>query len=943
MLKVVGTKCEGMLNPIGIDSKRPRFSWYLESDKRNTMQTAFRLIVSCSEEAVKAHEGEFFDSNRQESGDSSCLIGRMINQSATRYYWAVKVWSNNGEEEWGEVQWFESGLLNKEDWVANWIEPLQRPAFRDGFFTRAVMEKKQSPEELSDMLIMYLDENAKPVDERAFNPCPVVRKEFALIKKVRRACAYVTAHGIYRVEINGKRVGDLEFMPEATPYDKYLQYQTYDVAGLLSQGENAVGAVLADGWWAGRIGNNGDSCGYGNRLALLLQINVEYEDGTKEVIASDGSFTGFVGPWRYADLYVGEKYDARLELDGWSQAGYNEALWQNVQECDYGKDMLVGQNAEPIRIIKRMKPVSIMTSPKGETLVDFGQVIAGNASFGLTGKLGQEIEFAYSEQLELDGNFWHSCMGLNNQHRDYYTCKGEGEETYEPCFTYRGFRYIKVTGYDKPLDINKIEARLIASDVEYIGGFRCSDEKVTRLQSNIQWTLISNLMSIPTDNPDRERAGWTGDAQMIAPTFNYNFDLRAFWKRWMAEHALEQYPTGEIPMVIPFWKGYDGIVGDLVTFTGWGDDCIIVPWEAYQSYGDVSILESSYEMMSKWMDFVVSRAAARNPDDIGELTPEREANLRYIWNGDFQFGDWLTPSASIDEDGTYHYGRTPLDKFTPCFYSTYSAELMAKIAHILGKIEDEAYYSDLAAKIRKATIAEYFDTGYIMDSRFQGATVLALKMGFVPESNKIQAGKRLVELIAKNNGLLDTGFSSTQHLFDVLVDIGRPDLAYDILFSEKSPSWMYEINNGATAIWESWQAIGDGEVRPVSFIQYANGCVGKWMYHAIAGIDCEEAGYKRIRIAPVMDPKGRITSAEGSLMTPNGKVTSNWRISEGTMQLKVSIPVNTTANIVFPGKTTATGITEGRNVVSDAKVCDKTNAVILSVGSGDYTFKYDIN
>lgn len=952
MLSITNLRCEDMCNPLGIDIVHPRLTWSIESTLRNTNQSAFQLIISKSLDEIEHGKGSFFDSGKQERDTVACLVPRPIRESATRYYWSVRVWDNHGESsEWSEPQWFETGLLYRQDWVAKWIEPKQRPVFKETskmgeLLATLPQELGLTPEDLAAMsnpMSLMARVKPKPVDESVMNPCPMLRKEFKVKKKVKRARAYATAHGLYRLEINGKRVGDLEFMPEATAYDQYLQYQTYDVTDLLNEGENAVGAILADGWWAGRIGLTGESCTYGDRLALLLQINIEYEDGKQEKIGSDHTFTSFEGPIRFADLYMGEKYDARYDRTGWSNAGYPQSVWQEVIECDYDFGALVGQNAEPIRVKKVIKPIGITISPKGETIVDFGQCLSGNAKFALRGKRGQQVAFSYTQQTDKDGNYdINILMPFNNQHKDYYIFSGDGEEVYEPTFTYRGFRYVRVEGYEGELDIDKIEARLIASDVESIGDFRCSDPDVTRLHRNIQWTLISNLMSIPTDNPDRERAGWTGDHQMIATTMYYNLRMQAFIRRWMVEHRLDQTADGNIHAFIPFW--YNPSATEINTPSGWGDNCIISPWIYYQEYGDLRILEENFEMMTGWMEYVLQRAAL-NPPETGEKTPERLENYKYIWNGDYQHGDWMTPSENFDDDGKWRYLGPSIQEFVPSFYMAYTSDLMVEIATILGKSDAAAYYRELGQKIRKAVRDEFFDTGYIMNSQFQGVPVLSLKMNLVPEEKRADVANRLVELIAKDGGKANVGFTSNEHILGVLCDAGKVDVAYDLLFQEEMPSWLYMAKKGTT-IWEAWQVVmPDGTVNIASLIQYALANVGKWLYTAIGGIEAAEPGYKKIKIEPILDPKKRITSGEASLMCPYGKIVSSWALEGNQMVLRVIIPANTTAMVVLPGAKNPSSIMESDKAldVRQTQLSEMEDRIALTIGSGEYVFRYELN
>lgn len=929
MLKIYSLRCEQMLSPIGISIRKPVLSWKSESSSNNMLQTAYRVIVSESREEIMEGDGSFFDTGKRSADINHCKLGRILMKSAMHYYWAVKIWDNHGEEsDWSDIGEFETGLLYESDWSAKWVEPLQKPTMEDGVLKRY----------LGDYSATGLDNNESnmPIDERLFSPCQMLRKEFDIIKTVKRARLYATAHGIYSLELNGKRVGDTQLMPEITTYEKILQYQTYDITDMLQSEKNAIGAVIADGWWAGRTGAFGDSAQYGNMLGLLMQINIDYEDGTVDKIGTDASFRSYEGPWRYADLKVGEKYDARYEEEGWSKPGYKDNIWQTVNEREYSKDNLVGQNAEPIRIYERLKPKRIFTSAKGENIIDFGQCVSGYAIFKLNGKRGQEVEFHHTQMLDKDGNFWLKTMGISNTFRDTYIFKGEEEEIYEPRFTYRGFQYICVKGYDGELKLENIEVRAIASDFSAIGDFKCSDEKINRLQSCIKYSILSNYVAIPTDDCDRERAGWTGDAQIMASTANFMFNLLPFYKRWMSEFRAEQFEDGRIQCTVPM---HNSLKITNAFSNGWSDACIIIPWETYKTFGDKDILIENYEMMQRWMDYCITSAKERNPENIGEMTIERKKNLEYIRNADFQWGDWLTPSGNYDEDGNYVYFYQPMAEYTPCFFMTYCLELLSKIATIIDKPDDAAFYQIHADHLRKATIAEYFDSGYIMNNHFQGATILALKGGFYAEKKREEVVDRLLELIKKHNGM-DVGFASAPFITEVLTNANKVDTAYDILFNEECGGWLYEINQGATTLWEEWNAKSpEGELKPVSFDLPTYGCIGAWLYSTVAGINCVKAGYKKSRIAPILDPKGRLAYAEAKTDTPYGTLFSKWEIADGKMKFTVEIPANTQAEIVLPCIRNLEGVSVNGTAL-DKAIADTGK---IFVGSGKYVYEYSMN
>jgi alpha-L-rhamnosidase len=926
MFTIRKVKANKMVNPIGISISQPQLSWYVESDKNNTIQTAYRVIASKCRDDIVIGKGSFYDSGVVESEDTRCVLGRPVFESATRIYWAVKVWNNHGETTgWCEPQWFETGLLKISDWKAQWIEPAQCPVFNNGYGRDPDHSTPAIPE---------------PIQESELNPCPIVRKQFALDKVVKKARIYATAHGVYQLSLNGQRVGDLEMMPEATPYKNMLQVQTYDVTEQLVEGDNVVGAVLSDGWWAGRVSFHSNNCVYGDRLALLLQINIEYADGTKTVICSDHTCMSYFGEILYSDMGIGEKIDRRMAVAGWDCVGAVAGNWAPVEVKDYGYTNLCGQDAEPSRIKEILKPVSAKHYEDGTVLIDFGQIISGNAKFIFDGtdRCGQEILISYCEQVDANGDYLNNFSGYRN-HRDTFILAGDSIEIYEPKFAWRGFRWVQIKGYTGNVDLETAEARLIASDVDKISEFSCSDPKITKLQENIQWTLINNMLSIPTDNPDRERAGWSGDFEMIVATLAYNWNIDAFAQRWMKECRYEQFENGQLPMIIP---NHDK--KPIASPAGWGDVAVIGPWEIYQAYGDKQVLVDNYEMMQRWMDYVVTRSEI-DPltfpvsssdklinsnmdlsiftDYTTEISEERKENFRYIWNADFQFGDWMTPSGNVDENGVWHYWSSDNNEtFYPCYYMAYCSDIMAQIAELLGKKDDAAYYTDLNTKVRNAVIAELFDNGYLPNNKFQGVLVLALRAGLYPDGQRKVLEDRLIEVIKQDGYKLNTGFASMEHVMYEVVKAGRPDIAYDLLLSNKAPSFTYMIDKGATGIWETWLNIGeDGTVNTASYTQYAIGNIGKWLMGALAGISAIEPGYKKLRLAPVIDPKGRITSADAKLETPYGSASISWKVHDNMVDLSVLVPVGCTADVNFVGSDRASE----------------------NIGSGRYHFNYSLS
>ncbi len=942
---ITALRCEYLINPVGIDSNKPRFSWEIVSGRRGTMQKAWQVLVAGTEEGIFNEKdmdiNKDIDINRDIIWDS----GKVLSSSSVhvaydgpelisrqRYCWKVRIWDETDTVTgWSDIAYWEMGLLDEGDWQAKWIEPCQEPATLE---VAQNLFQKLAPAP-SDFVRDYTQ----------LRPCQFLRRPFKSAGGIKRARIYATAHGIYRLELNGCRVGCQELAPGVSAYDKYLQYQTYDVTNLINNGANTIGAVLADGWYSGRIGLPGDSCQYGNKLALLMQLEIEYHDGSRQVVVTDENFKSSTGPLVFSDLFIGERYDARLEKSGWSTAGYEGMEWRQVDTVCYGYSNLAAQYGEPVKAVEEIKPLSIITTPRGETVVDLGQNIAGRIRMRVKGAAGTEVILEYSEVLDSEGNFLINILGRNKDQRDFYVLKGGEEEVYEPWFTFHGFRYIRVTGYPGEMGIDDFSGVVLASDLEITGSFECSDERINQLQKNILWSQKGNMVSIPTDCPQRERAGFTGDAQVFIPTACFNMDVNAFFTRWLRNLVLEQRDDGQVPTTVPYWKSYIETFFPLQgshTSAGWGDACIIVPWALYNSYGDVRVLKENYDAMAKWIAYIKKEAEEGVPENMeGEMTPERRERHRYLWNTGFHFGDWFMPSLTSKSVSPFEIANITKELITCCFYA-YSTELMAKVAQVLGKTEDEKLYTELNEKIRNAFAEEYLNEDGSFKPHFQGIYVLALKMKMIPDKMRERVACQLARLIEQNGFRLDTGFVSVPYLMDVLCDNGRKDIAYKLLYQTECPSWLYEVDKGATTIWETWDAIKpDGKVGMQSFNHYAFGCVGDWLYRFVAGVDKDQPGYKHIIIKP--EPDGKLTHAKAVYNSVYGEIVSEWKIDQEIMNLHVKIPPNTSATIWLPGAIETEVTESGTKITGNTDIyslAQNGDLVVLEVGSGDYVFNY---
>lgn len=871
-------KTENLRNPIGIESKQPRFSWQLVSPKKNVVQTAYELTVNQGNKTVwtsgkVASAASIFNTYRGNALPSNTLFS-----------WKVRVWDNQGQvSDWARASF--QTALNKEDWKAKWI-------------------------------------NSGMAADTTNGIVPMLRKTFQTQKKIVQATAYVTARGMYEVEMNGARVGNAYLSPGWTTYHKHLQYQAYDVTSLLASGNNAIGVRLGSGWYRTRLGWENKQHIYGKETALLFQLSITYSDGSKETIISDKSWKASDSEITYAEIYNGESIDARKRKTNWSKSAFDDSNWTNVVEKDFPSDYLNASINEPIRKHEAFKPVRVFTSPKGETILDFGQNLVGWVALNVTGKAGDKITLSHFEMLDKLGNPYFANLRTAKAQATY-TLSGNGTDLFEPHFTFFGFRYVKVDGLQGAVNPADFTAYALYSDMEQTGSFECSNPLVNQLQKNIQWGQKGNFLDVPTDCPQRdERLGWTGDAEVFSRTASYNFNANQFFAKWLLDVTAEQHPNGAVPHVIPnILQGT--FFGQPIQAAGWGDAGIIIPYNVYTTFGDKQVLENQYATMQKSLNYI--RNEAKNN----------------LWNTGFQFADWL--SYRVDDSKQFVGMKSAItDNYlvAQCFYA-YNVQLLLNSAKVLGKTDDVKEYSDLLEKVKKAFQEEYMTISGRLISETQTAYILALQFDMLPESLRPQAVERLVNNIKSYNYHLTTGFLGTPFLNPVLTRFGRNDVAYKLLLQDTYPSWIYPIKaHGATTIWERWDSMKPDSTFQdpgmTSFNHYAYGAVGDWMYRTIAGIDTKEfggAGYKEIVVKPQLG--GGLTYAKGSLQTNYGLLVSSWKIENGKLILEVEIPANTTAKIYFPTEKQQSITESGTNVKLEQDGS-------LNVGSGKYAFLMDL-
>lgn len=836
MLKISRLTVEHLAEGCVTDRPDPEVSFRLMSDRKNV--TLKQARISVNGWSVKT--------------DSQILIPYRGNklQPFTEYQVRVEAEDNTGEKAQAETV-FETGRMET-PWKAEWIT--------DGEYS-------------------FTDKKVSPVPM-------MFRKKFKCIRKVKEAKIYASALGIYELIVNGKKAGDRYFAPGFTSYRHEMQYQVYDVTDMLS-GDNTLTAVVSGGWAVGSFVFTRVNRHDADRQAFLAELRITYEDGMQEVIGTDDSWEVTEdGPYRMADIYDGETYDASVDVEKipWRKAAPEKLRFVPDLRADY---------SSPVRAHEEMHPVARTKLADGTLIYDFGQNFAGVIKLKIQGKKGQVITVRHAEILNKDGSLNVEFLRTAKA-TAAYTCR-DGQQEYSPRFTYMGFRYASVSGISE--ENIEVSALALYSDIEKIGGFTCSDEMLNRLQKNIIWSSRSNFVEIPTDCPQRdERMGWTGDIAVFAPTACFNFDISRFIKKWLIDVRAEQLPTGGIPNTVPA-QGY-GFPATMpaMAIDWWGDACVLVPWAQYMAQGDIQVLKDMYPVMKKYVK------ACRFWAGFGV------GKHRYIWNTPsvLHFGDWVAP----DVPKMSQWQKRSKWTATASLYNT--SRITAMTADILGEKEDAEYFKKLSDKVADAYVSVFTDGKGKMKEEFQTAYVLPLWFKMFPEDAQKKAAENLAQLAGRSDYCIGTGFPGTPYILFALADNGQEETAFKMLMNTKCPSWLYEVKSGATTIWERWDGLDengecpisdDGTDMMISYNHYASGAVGAFLYERIAGIQAIEPGYRTFRIRPLAG--GGITSARGSTDSPYGKIVSDWKIEEGIFSLDIEVPAGTKCAVTLPDGTTS--------------------------------------
>jgi alpha-L-rhamnosidase len=888
-----GLTCELLETPLGIDEPRPRLSWRLASPRRGDAQAAYRLRVALRVEDLDDQARLVWDSGRVSSGDSLHAIydGAPL-QSSTRYHWRVTVWDADGRPPATAESWFETGLLHPGEWVAAWIghDP-------------AVQAPRDPP-----------GGDDRGERTRRLEPCPHLRRRFTLAERPLRARAYASARGLYELRVNGRRVGEAELAPGWTEYRRRVLYQTYDVTELLQQGENVIGAVLADGWWSGYVGFDPrrPARHYGDAPQLIVQLVVDFAGGSRWMVVTDGGWRERPGPIRYADLLMGERHDAREQLPGWDRPGYDDGDWTTAVVVDRDTSVLCAASDRPVKVIEELAPVSFWRGGDDRFIADLGQNIVGRVRLTIRGApRGQRVRLRHAEMLDEDGELYVANL-RTAEASDVYVAGGEPVEVFEPRFTCHGFRYVEVSGYPGELRQDDVVGRVLRSDTPLAGEFRCSDAMVMRLQANIRWSQRGNFVAVPTDCPQRdERLGWLADAQVFLPTACRNADVAAFMARWMRDVVGAQDSDGAFPDVAP------KLCVEGEGAPGWGDGGVIIPWQLYRAYGDVRVLERSFDAMVAW----VERIYRHNPDLIWR---------DHVGN---HYGDWLQVDA-----------HTPGDVLATAYFAR-SAQLLAAAAEVLGRREAAKRYGELHTAIRGAFVDAFVDAGGRVTGGTQTGYLLALAFDLLPQQLVGAAVGQLVADIEARGRHLSTGFLGVGLLCPVLTEHGHADLAYALLHQDTYPSWGYAIGHGATTIWERWDGwtAERGFQTPAmnSFNHYALGAVGDWLYGRVAGIDQRpgSVAYRHLLLRPTVG--GRLGWARAWQESPRGRVACGWHLSGDQVGVDVQVPPGVSAVLHVPTGDPAS-VREGGTPAAGSpgvRVVDRLPAaLVVALASGSYHF-----
>ena len=887
-MRATGLTTEYETDPVGLATTRPRFSWRLESDDPSTeIQLAYEIEVDS--------DGLVIWKTAMVQSAAQVLVPYAGQRLTSRQQctWRVRVWAGEPGSEptmpgpWSEPASFELALLRTEDWAGTaWIG---------------------SPHELAQPPTPRLRRRRQNTDR----PSPLLRKEFEVEQgdDIAEARLYCSALGIYDVEINGTSVSEDRLRPGFTAYGHRIQHQTYDVSALLIEGRNTIGITLADGWWRGRVGVFRKPNNWGTNVAAIARL----EAGNRTLVQSDSTWKATEGGVRRSCLFNGEEFDARLEPDGWTSTGFDDRAWSAVTVIDGPTRRLVPQVGPSVRVVERIRSQQVFRTPSGETVVDFGQNLAGVVEFTVSGPAGSSVRLTHGETLTTDGEFTSDTFGDSRQQVHYTLAGTDGTETFAARFTYHGFRYARVDEWPPGSEptADDFTALVLSSEARNTGRFECSHRKINQLVENIDRSQVANFVEIPTDCPTREKAGWTGDIAVFGRTGALNRNIAPILTRWLGDVRADQLDNGRIPCVVPVSSSYNAFfMRPTHGGAAWADACVDVPWTLYLHYGDRRVLEENYATMCRWVDALEHRSQSdpwwAKADPRTHIGSGR--HREHVIDSGFQWAEWLAPGETLTRN--WLRGLLKPDPLIATAYYARTLQKVARITSLLNHPDDAQKLIERREMVVAAIRKHLFATDGLPHRRDQIGLVACLAFGLIDEPHQATAGEALADAVRANDAKLATGFTMTPLLCPTLVDAGHTELAYDVLLSTDIPSWLYPISKGATTVWETWDAIKpDGSVSDVSQNHYAFGAIGEFLHRYVAGLDTdpERPGYEHVLIEPRPDPAGRLTRASANLETARGTVSTSWTISDGQLTVDATIPVGATATITVGSTSTHVG------------------------------------
>ncbi|MFS2188055.1 family 78 glycoside hydrolase catalytic domain [Mucilaginibacter sp. Mucisp84] len=897
-LKVLNLQCEYKTNPLGIESLKPKLSWQMQSDARNTMQTAYRVLVAGDAAKLKRNIADIWDSGKVPSGASlqvSCNGKPM--QAAKTYYWKVMVWDNHGKASaWSNTASWQMGLLTKKDWHgADWITYDKLP-------------------DSSVIVPFYHGKGPKRLGA-ANDVLPLIRKAFNVDAKLKKATLYICGLGHFELSLNGKKVGDHFLDPGWTKYDKQALYVPFDVTSQLLSGKNTIGVMLGNGFYYiprdKRYRKLTGAFGYPKMICRLM---LEYDNGKVENVVSDGSWKTTPSPVTFSSIYGGEDYNANLEQPGWNTNNFDDLKWRNVVKVD-GIPELNAQMAEPLKIMQALKPQNKKQLANGAWIYDLGQNFSGIPQITVQGKKGDTVRIIPAELVNEDGSANQKASG--SPHYYDYVLKGNGVETWHPLFTYYGFRYLQIQSAVTQGETNphrlpvivEIKGLHTRNSAETVGNFACSNELFNKTFKLIDWAMKSNMASVFTDCPHREKLGWLEEAHLVGSSLHYNYDIVGLARKCVNDMRISQTEDGLIPEISPEYVKFDEPFRDSPE---WGSNAVILPWYVYQWYGDKEILAQNYDMIKRYLAYL-----------------DKKSQNHLLYQG---LGDW------------YDLGPNPpgVSQLTPqgitatsLYY--YDLDIAGKIATLLGKNDDAASYKKLAAEVKQAYNQKFFNTDTKQyGTGSQAANAMSVYAGLVEPQYKAAVVNNIVKDIRGRGNALTAGDIGYRYLLRVLDDEGLSDVIYDMNSRADVPGYGYQLAHGATALTESWAALTS-----VSNNHFMLGHLMEWFYSGLAGIrPADDAiAFNKIEIRP--ETVGNVTWTKANYKSPYGNISSSWEKGRGQFKLEVSIPANTTASIFLPVKNNATIMVDGQNIKTrhDIKfVGYHDGKAEIKSGSGNYTF-----